>query len=507
MRVHQREKAGMRAAFRRALDSPGSYERTIVGIPRFECAHQMSIKRRLLVSLIAVLIAAIAVTGALVYRQARDEANGLFDAQLRQLAASLPVRAFGALAPEAAGIPYGDDDVVVRIWNRFGVFVYSSHPDTPLPLRAQLGYATVPTASGDWRTFAGVSGDSVVEVAQPMRVRRVVAAQVALRTVAPLIVLVPVLAALLWFVVGRGLAPLHRVARDVASRSPAALDPLRADALPDEIAPLVEALNRLLARLGETLAAQRAFIADAAHGLRTPITALQLQLQVAERATDAATRDSALAAARAGLARTGHLVEQLLALARAEPEAGERPTQRVDLRSIARDVVATHTPLAVARRIDLGVAIEGEDSSAAESDAFAVTGEPDALATMLANLVDNALRYTPEGGRVDVVVRGSTVAAAGAPVLEVRDTGPGIAPAEREHVFARFHRGRAAHAAGQRGQSVASGGSGLGLAIVARVVERHGARITLGAANPLDETGLVATIEFPKQNSSHAIDL
>ena len=461
----------------------------------------MSIQRRLLVSLIAVLIAAIAVTGVVVYRQAREEANALFDAQLRQLAASLPVRAvgaFGALAPEAAGLPYGDDDVVIRIWNRCGVFVYSSHPDASLPLTAQLGYATVPTGSGDWRTFAGVSGDSIVEVAQPMRVRRVLAAQVALRTVAPLIVLVPVLAALLWFVVGRGLAPLHRVAREVASRSPAALEPLRADALPEEIAPLVEALNRLLARLAQALATQRAFIADAAHGLRTPITALQLQLQVAERATDAATRDAALAAARAGLARTGHLVEQLLALARAEPDSGERPTQRVDLRVIARDVVADHTPLAVARRIDLGVAIEGEDSSAVGADPFAVTGEPDALATMLANLVDNALRYTPEGGRVDVVVRGRNVAAAGALVLEVRDTGPGIAPAEREHVFDRFHRGSAAREAADSGESIASGGSGLGLAIVARVAERHGARISLDAAQPSDETGLVVTITFPE---------
>ena len=464
----------------------------------------MSIQRRLVISLIAVLVAAIAVTGAVVYRQARDEANALFDAQLRQLAASLPVRAFGALAPEAAGVPNGDDDVVIRIWNRFGVFVYSSHPDASLPLTAQLGYATVPTASGDWRTFAGVSGDSVVEVAQPMRVRRVLAAQVALRTVAPLIVLVPVLAALLWFVVGRGLAPLHRVARDVASRSPAALEPLRADALPGEIAPLVEALNRLLARLAQTLESQRAFIADAAHGMRTPITALQLQLQVAERATDAATRDAALAAARAGLARTGHLVEQLLALARAEPEAGERPTQRVDLRSIARDVVADHTPFAVARRIDLGVAIDGEDSSDGESDAFVVTGEPDALATMLANLVDNALRYTPEGGRVDVVVRGRKGDVNGALVLEVRDTGLGIAPAERKHVFDRFHRGRAAQAAAESGESIASGGSGLGLAIVARIAERHDASIALDSADRHDETGLVATIAFPRETASPA---
>ena len=462
-----------------------------------------SIQRRLLFSMIALLIAGIAVTGIVVYRQARDEANALFDLQLRQLAAALPVRAFGALAPQAPNAPEAGDDVVIRIWNRVGVFVYSSHPDVPLPARAQLGLTTVATARGDWRVFAALVDDNLLEVAQPMRVRSALAAEVALRTVLPLLILLPILGGLMWWIVGRGLAPLRRVAGEVAARRPEALERLSEDDLPDEVAPLVASLNRLLVDLASARDAQRAFIADAAHELRTPLTALQLQLQVVERADDPRSRTLALDALRAGLLRASRLVQQLLALARAEPDVpagvADAPlagtTTRVDLDELLREAIALQVQLAHERGIDLGIG-PGPDPGAerapspdaerrdAVASSHAVEGDRDALFTLLGNLIDNALRYTPRGGRVDAALARD----AREIVLSIRDDGPGISPAERERVFDRFHRGEAARTAAD------TRGSGLGLAIVKRIADRHHARIELDAPDGL---GLRVRVFFP----------
>ena len=451
-----------------------------------------SIQRRLLLSMIGVVVAGIAVTGVVVYRQAREEANALFDLQLQQFAAALPVHDFGALAPRVPTAPEPADDVVIRIWNRFGVFVYSSHPEVPLPGRAQFGLTTVGTPRGDWRVFAAPVGDNVLEVAQPMRVRSALAAEVALRTVLPLLILLPILAGVLWWIVGRGLAPLRRVAGEVAARRPEALDRLSEDALPEEVAPLVASLNRLLADLATARDAQRAFIADAAHELRTPLTALQLQLQVVERADDPESRAVALDALRQGLQRASRLVQQLLALARAEPDAPPAVTvplagatsdgtaATVALDALMREAVALHAQLAHDRGIDLGIA-----NRDAPSTDLVVRGDRDALFTLLGNLIDNAIRYTPGGGRVDV----AATREGDATVLSIRDDGPGISAAERERVFDRFHRGDAARVAGD------TRGSGLGLAIVKRIADRHGARVVLDRG--LDGRGLDVQIVFP----------
>ena len=257
---------------------------------------------------------------------------------------------------------------------------------------------------------------------------------------------------------------------------------------------------------------ERSFIADAAHELRTPLTALQLQLQVAERAGDATARAAALGALREGLERASRLVEQLLALARTEPRieptqdrasTSMEPTaaradadQRVDLIGLARASIAAHAHLALDRGIDLGMepsAPKGEEFAAEDRPSIEVAGDRDALFTLLGNLIDNALRYTPRGGRVDVAVeiedRANDAGDDGAIVLSVSDDGPGIAPHERERVFDRFHRGEGARAAGD------TRGSGLGLAIVKRIAERHGASIVLGeTANGM---GLTVTVRFP----------
>ncbi len=437
-----------------------------------------SIRRELLGWLSLGLVAAIAAAAAATYLRARDEANALFDYQLAQMASSVTGMPLTARGPLGAGP--GADALVVEIWNRNGVEVYLSQPKRRLPQSGQPGFDTVATDSGEWRVFTALADDQVVQVAQPMSVRRELAASLALRTILPLIAVLPFLAVVVWFGIARSMAPLERLAAAVGRRSPRSLAPLAESGQPREVQPLVAALNGLLARLDHALDAQRAFIADAAHELRTPLTAVHLQAQLAERAGSDAERATALAELRAGLDRATHLVGQLLTLAREEPGVAERPLARVNLADLARSVIADHVALAAARGIDLGLA----DVDAPGANEAAVSGDAAGLRTLLSNLVDNALRYTPTGGRVDVAV----AAGDGTPTLSVRDCGPGIAPDEEARVFDRFYR-----APGTADQA----GSGLGLAIVRSVALRHGATVALGPGlgGPVGP-GLGVTVRF-----------
>jgi two-component system, OmpR family, sensor kinase len=431
-----------------------------------------SIRRELLVWLLLGIALAVAAAAVGTYWRARDEANALFDYQLKEMAASLTDAPFAAVPAGAGTIGAGSDAMVVQIWDRNGVQLFLSQPHRVLPQNAQLGFTTLSTDSGPWRVFSALAAEQVVQIAQPMSARRELAASMALRTIMPLLAVLPFLAILIWFTIARGLKPLDRVAAAVARRSPTLLEPLPETDLPREVQPLVGALNDLLSRLRHTLDAQRAFVADAAHELRTPLTAVHLQAQLAERATTGAERAAALGELKGGLERATRLVEQLLTLAREEPGVSEVPPASVDLAALAREVIADLAPLAGAKGIDLGL------SSTAAS---MVKGDADALRTLISNLVDNAIRYTPAGGRVDVALADD----AGSVVLTVRDSGPGIAVEDRERVFDRFYRGSGA--GGIRG-------SGLGLAIVKRIAERHRAGVELGPG--IDGRGLGVTVRF-----------
>jgi len=385
---------------------------------------------------------------------------------------------FTAAPVEGIGNGAGDDALVVQIWDRNGVRLYLSQPQRDLPQHARIGFNDVHTDDGDWRVFSALAGNQVVQVAQPMRARSSLAASMALRTVVPLLVMLPVLGLMIWLIVDKGFRPLDRIAAAVAQRSPSVLEPLVERRLPSEVTPLVQALNTLLERLREALSAQRTFIADAAHELRTPLTAVHLQAQLAERAATEGERRSALADLKAGLERVTRLSEQLLTLAREEPGVTQSAFAPVDLRAVARDAVASLAPLATAKGIDLGL-VEAAGASAAPI----VSGDADALSTLVSNLIDNAVRYTPPQGRVDV----ETVAGPDGAALTVRDTGPGVPDSERARLFDRFYRGE--HAEG------AERGSGLGLAIVKRIADRHGAGIALDAG--IGGAGLGITVSFP----------
>jgi two-component system OmpR family sensor kinase len=432
-----------------------------------------SIRRQLLVWLVLGFSLATIAAAIGVYRQARLEAGEILDFQLQQMAAAFPKEGFGPLTmPPVAAIEPGDV-VVVQIWDQGGVQVYLSRPDSPPPESHGMGFSTVSTPDGDWRVYSAIVGNNVIQVSQPTSVREELAAAMALRTMLPLLVLMPLLILLIWITVGRGLKPLNVVASAVGMRSAEALQPLPEHGLPTEVKPLVSALNELLARLGRSLSFQRSFIADAAHELRTPLAAVQLQIQVAERTRTDDERAAAFAQLKGGVDRATRLVGQLLALARYEPEAAEQPFAPVNLTDIARDVVVERAPIADAKEIDLGL------SSVAPTQ---IMGDAEALRVMLGNLVDNAIHYTPTRGTVDLEVRTQSNVSC----LVVTDTGPGIPPAERERVFDRFYRGDTA------GQT----GSGLGLAIVRRVAQRHRASIELGEGS--GGRGLKVTVCFPE---------
>jgi two-component system, OmpR family, sensor kinase len=295
----------------------------------------------------------------------------------------------------------------------------------------------------------------------------------ALRVVIPLLLLLPVLGAAIVGVVKSGLLPLQRIAVEVQRRDVHSLTPIAVTSLPQEVAPLVLELNRLLIRLHSAFQAQRAFIADAAHELRSPLTAVRLDLQLLDRAPDAAARQEARANLGAAVERTIHLLEQLLTLARNEPREEPGDLSPIALETAAAEGVADTHALALARGIDLGLDAEPD---------VRVLGDRDALRTLVRNLVDNAVRYTPAGGRVQV----RAVKTSQGAVLEVTDSGPGIPAADRERVFDRFYR-RA---------SAPQGGSGLGLAIVKAIADRHGARVTLADA---PGGGLQVTVEFAQR--------
>ncbi|MBS1227413.1 MAG: two-component sensor histidine kinase [Proteobacteria bacterium] len=429
-----------------------------------------SIRRKLLLALIGAMSAVMLLGAAATYKAARDEANDLFDYHLEQIALALRDQTFQGSAEALAGEK--NFDFVIRVWDREGLSIYSSRPHRVLPDIARLGYATEETSEGAWRVFALQHLGQTITVAQPMQVRSQLAAAAALRTLIPFGILLPLFALLIWWVVIRELRPLSELARSVAVRTPDSLHPFVENEVPEEVRPLVHSLNDLLSRLEAALLAQRGFIADAAHELRTPLTALQLQTQLVERAASDGERSAALHDLKQGLARSMHTVHQLLTLARQEPGAAEQAVAIVSLTDLVRQVVADHAALAAEKNIDLG--------AAAIDPAACVSGDGDALSTLLANLLGNAVRFTPAGGRIDV----SCGVAGQHPYLEVVDSGPGIPAAERERVFDRFYR--------QGGDECP--GSGLGLAIVKTIANRHGATISLDDA---PASGLRVRIDFP----------
>ena len=430
-----------------------------------------SIRSNLLLWLAVGLTGAILLAGVGLYFQARSEANELFDYQMKQIVASLPRQAFSPIASDHDMAPDLSDDIMIQIWDNTGVVIYHSHTRSRLPLQAELGFTDILQNNAIWRVYSAQIGNTVVQVAQPQRARQIIAAQMAIRTVSPLLLLIPLMGLLIWVVIGRGLAPIKRAAAEVQTRDFHSLAAIEDAGLPQEIQPLTQALNDLLARLGGAINAQRAFVADAAHELRTPLTALRLQVQLAERATSDADRQASFADLKRGLERATHLLSQLLTLARQEPGAFEQVTAESDLTALVQSVVGDFAALAIARNIDLGITTAAQAS---------IIGNVDALRVLFNNLIDNALCHTPEHGVIDV----SITTDVGAVTVTVRDSGPGIPDVDLPRVFDRFYRASSTQTQFH--------GSGLGLAIVKQIADAHHATVSLRN----EKKGLCASVRF-----------
>ena len=331
--------------------------------------------------------------------------------------------------------------------------------------------------------------DSLVQVAETLGKRSQLATEIIKGVILPQFVILPLAVVLVWFALARGIRPLAELQQRIRKRESTDLSAIAEGDVPDEVAPLVRAINDLLQRLDKTIATQRHFLADAAHQLKTPLAGLRMQAELAAREIDSGRADPGtmkhtLRQIAVSTQRAAHLVNQLLAMARAEDAGQAARHQAVDLAAVTRAVVRDFVPRAIERRIDLGY--EGPD----KHEHTRLMGEPVLLGELVRNLVDNALHYTPPGGTVTARVVpdpfGQVV------VLQVEDSGPGIAPAEREAVFRPFYRAL--------GTQV--DGSGLGLAIVAEVAQRHHAEVTVVDARPRSGAtaaapGALFTVRFP----------
>ena len=436
-----------------------------------------SLRRRLLGLLLGGVAAAWLVTMVFSYVDAHHEVDKLFDAQLAQAAQTL-------LA--LAGHDEGDDvedlgeaghkyqrRLRFQIWRADGKLVMRSKNAPETPLTAATGFSETRGEDGHWRHFSQWNDDRSlqVQVSENHHIRDDLIGHIAWRLIIPALFGLPLIGLWVWLATRHGLSSLDGVARQIASRDPQQLQAIHPASAPAEIRPLVEALNGLFQRVEQTIDAERRFTADAAHELRTPLAALQAQLQVAQRARNGEEHDRSLQQLQSGLSRAARLVDQMLQLARLDPESGLPHPQPVDLTALGEAVCADLGAQIIARNIDFSFESPGP---------AIVTGHAEWLRVLIRNLVDNAVRYTPEGGTVTVRIERQN----GRLTLAVSDSGPGIPAAQRSAVLQRFHR------LDQGGQP----GSGLGLAIVARIAELHAAQLYLGTS-PMTK-GLDIRVQF-----------
>ncbi len=451
-----------------------------------------SIRRRLLAALLGMLGIVWLATATWFFLDLRQEVRAVLDARLAEAAQMvqallarqglLPQRNAAASTPlEISAITRQryQGRLACQVWTIAGhpIAVSEGAPRAELS-GLESGFANREVDGTAWRVYALTDRrlGARILVGEPLEPRRGLIADVALGLLVPFGVLVPLTVVLVWYGLGRGLAPLRRLSRTIEERAADSLRPVADGQVPKEVAPLVSSINRLFVRLSEAFERERRFTGDAAHELRTPLAALKTHVQVALATRDARARKHALVQVETAVDRATRLVEQLLVLARldAGAEGGEQAT--ADLEGVARSVVAELMPFAEGRGIKIRLACQGRSATAPLP--------PAVLAIAIRNLVDNAVRYSPPGSKVIVAVE----AAGSETRVEVSDEGPGILDTELTKVRERFYRGTGA----------VGEGSGLGLSIVDRIAERYGLRLLFDNKHP---TGLVARLSIHSSNA------
>lgn len=427
---------------------------------------------------LAILVVAI-VAGVFSFLSAFDEAHELQDDVLRQVAQLMDRQRLSPGAPATDSRPKDADEesrVIVQHLGETNPSAASVEAGGPLSLPTTLadGLHTLEAGGETFRVLVKTTAAGErIAVAQEAGFRNEIARDGALRAVMPFLLLVPVLLLIVADLVRKLFQPIAVLSREIDQRAEQELHPVEDRNLPVEVRPFVVAINRLLARVGQSMESQRRFVADAAHELRSPLTALSLQ---AERLADAEMSGLArerLTVLRQGIERGRSLLDQLLTLAKAQ-SAADLPQSPVSIQGVYRRVLEDLMPLAEVKHIDIGV--EGTQ------DAEVLASELDMIA-LIKNLVDNAIRYTPDGGRVDLSVGVSE----GKAELRIQDSGPGIPLAERDRVFDPFYRTLGSEQIG----------SGLGLSIVQTIANRIGAEIRLGFTDESQQTGLNVEVIIP----------
>ena len=431
--------------------------------------------------LVAILLAAV-LQAFTAYRGALQQADAMFDDHLQQVA-----RSMRSGAPLGMALDDGVDDtgfdLYVQIWGQDGTSLFRS-TRSALPPRAVLGFSDVEANGGRYRVYSLQTPLQTVQIAQDRSARAARAQALALKAVLPFAFLTPLLMLAVWWLINRSLAPIERARRQLASRAADDFSPLANRQLPDEVRPLVDELNLLFVRARTAFDAQKNFVADAAHELRSPLTALKLQAQTLRRTGDEPlVREASVARLNLAIDRAIRLVEQLLTLAREEAgsPAASASNASADLQEIIKLAVADVLPMATQKRIDLGVV---ENLS---PRAIRMKGEKESLRMMLRNLLDNAVKYTPESGQVDISIQSHGDQC----TVTIEDSGPGIAPEDQARVFDRFYRAS---------DMALEPGSGLGLAIVKIIAERHSASISLGTSGRLGGLKVDLVLRTEKQN-------
>ena len=439
-----------------------------------------SLRARLTLWLLGALLAVGGLCAAYLYVDTRNETNALLDYQMQEVARFLGAQSFDRASPQpiTPNIDLdhdSEDDFVVRVRDASGRTIYATRTDVPLPDPQWLGFRSADVGDVAYRLFSARAGSYRVLVAQQMATRRETAAGAALSALLPVLLLVPVLGLLIGFAIRRGLAPLGNAAAEIAARPPFELTPLPDSGLPSELQPLIAEINRLLERLAGAVAREQRFIADAAHALRTPLTALQLQADV----LDAALPDSVAYAERrarfdelhGGIRRAIRLTEHLLSASRSD--SAQRSTATVSLDPLLAEAAAQRSALTASRHLHLTLQLD--------TAGHTVCGDARQLLLVVGNLLDNALRYSPDGGRLALNSRIDGELA----LIEVSDEGPGLPEAELERVFERFY----------RAPDDSTEGSGLGLSAVRAIVDSLGGRVSLH--NRSTGSGLIARVWLP----------
>ncbi|MBX3662431.1 MAG: two-component sensor histidine kinase [Burkholderiales bacterium] len=431
-----------------------------------------SIRKRLLWTMLSTLLVLAVGASSVTYMRARSDINKLFDYEMEQMVYALAMHI--ASHPELTEEPLLriEHDFVTQVWSKTGKLLFSSKPGTGPVAVLENGFSDYGGSTG-WRTFTTGGGNYVLQAAHPQTLRRKLATDIALNAMLPILAIVPIGGALVWLLLGYGLAPLRLIAREVESRDPKVLLPLSLSGRPSEIMPLVYSLNDLLGRLDRALKVEREFIADASHELRSPVTALQLQLELLESTREESGRAELIADIRQGVSRISRLIEQILTLARLDPDYGAQ-TETIRLQEFVTGIYEDLQPQAAAKSIRFSL---NADSPAS------ISGDATSLRALLRNLVDNAIRYTPVNGAITIELSTSDKGAE----ITITDTGPGMSGDLRRKAFARFYRGD---------NVPETTGTGLGLAIARRAADRLGARLTLEDGRT--GSGLTAVVGFPE---------